>query len=173
MIDILRKRRSIRRYENRPIDEKSVDILKEALLRSPSSRGINPWNFIFVTDPGLLKKLSAAKEHGAAFLSGASLGIIVCGDESKSDAWIEDCSIASIIVQLTAQSLKLGSCWIQIRNRKHSEDKTSENYIRELFNLPEHIRIESIISIGYPAESKTLIPLNELDYSKIRFDKES
>ena len=48
MIEILRTRRSIRKYEKKPVDEKLVAILKEALLRCPSSRGINPWTFVFV-----------------------------------------------------------------------------------------------------------------------------
>ena len=105
MIEILRTRRSIRKYENKAIDGGSVDILKEALLRCPSSRGINPWTFIFVDEPELLQQLSQAKEQGSAFLKDAALGIVVCGDETKSDAWVEDCSIASIVVQLAAHSL--------------------------------------------------------------------
>jgi nitroreductase len=64
MIEILRSRRSIRKYEQRPIDEKSLATLKEALLRCPSSRGINPWTFIFVDKAELLAGLARAKEHG-------------------------------------------------------------------------------------------------------------
>lgn len=64
LLDILRKRRSIRRYKERAIEEEVVDILKEAALRSPSSRGINPWRFFFITDKSLLEELSRAKEQG-------------------------------------------------------------------------------------------------------------
>ena len=108
MIEILRSRRSIRKYEKRPIDERSLEILKEALLRCPSSRGINPWTFIFVDEVDLLAELSQAKEHGSGFLKNAALAIVVCGDESESDVWVEDCSIAAIVAHLTAHSLGSG-----------------------------------------------------------------
>jgi nitroreductase len=171
MIDILRERRSIRKYEKRAIHKESLEILKEALLRCPTSRGINPWMFVFVDDPGLLELLAKAKEHGSSFLKDAALGIVVCGDETKSDVWVEDCSIASIVVQLTTQSLGLGSCWIQIRNRPHSQDRTAEKYIQETLGIPQHMKVESIISIGYPAESKKPIPLEKLEFEKIRYNK--
>ena len=74
MIGILRTRRSIRKYERKAIDPESLDTLKEALLRCPSSRGINPWTFIFVDDPELLGRLSEAKETGSAFLEGSFPG---------------------------------------------------------------------------------------------------
>jgi nitroreductase len=168
MIDMLRTRRSIRKYEKKPIDKVSLEILKEALLRCPSSRGINPWMFIFVDDRQLLDKLSMSKKHGASFLKDAAIGIVVCGDDTKSDVWVEDCSIASIVVQLIAQSLGLGSCWIQIRKRDHSTHKTAEEYIQELLGLPMNMKVESIISIGYPAEIKKPIPLEKLEFEKIR-----
>lgn len=171
MIDILRERRSIRKYEKRAIHKESLEILKEALLRCPTSRGINPWMFVFVDDPGLLGLLAKAKEHGSSFLKDAALGIVVCGDETKSDVWVEDCSIASIVVQLTAQALGFGSCWIQIRKRPHSQDRTAEEYIQETLGIPQHLKVESIISIGYPAESKKPIPLEKLEFEKIRYNK--
>jgi nitroreductase len=127
--------------------------------------------FVFVDDPGLLGLLAQAKEHGSSFLKDAALGIVVCGDETKSDVWVEDCSIASIVVQLTAQTLGFGSCWIQIRKRPHSQDRTAEEYIQETLGIPQHLKVESIISIGYPAESKKPIPLEKLELEKIRYNK--
>ena len=171
MIDILRSRRSIRKYEKRTINKESLDILKEALLRCPSSRGINPWQFVFVDDEELLKRLAKTKEHGSSFLKDAALGIVVCGDEAKSDVWVEDCSIASIVAQLTAQSLGLGSCWIQIRKRSHSLEKTAEEYIRELLGIPQHLKVEAVISMGYPAETKRPVPREELESDKIHYNR--
>ncbi|MCS7280941.1 MAG: nitroreductase family protein [Desulfobacterota bacterium] len=167
MIEILRERRSIRKYKDIPIEAEKIELLKEAVLRSPSSRGINPWVFIFVDDKDLLLKLSYAKEHGSSFLKDAVLGVVVMGDETRSDCWVEDCSIASIILQLVAQSLGLGSCWIQIRNRMHSKEKTAEDYVRELLSIPSNLRVLSIISIGYPAERKRKVKLEELEHEKI------
>jgi nitroreductase len=153
MLEILRRRRSIRHYTGQAIAPETVDLLKEAVLRSPSSRGLDPWEFIFVTDKALLEALSSAKPHGAHFLREAALGVVVLGNEDKADTWIEDCAIASIILQLACESLGLGSCWVQIRLRPHDQEKSAEARAREILNIPPHLRVESIISIGYPAKS--------------------
>lgn len=167
MLEILRKRRSIRKYKDKEIESHIIDQLKEAVLRSPSSRGIGPWRFFFITDKARLDELSRAKEHGSGFLKDASLGVVVCADEAESDVWIEDCSIASIIMQLTGQSLGLGSCWIQIRNRMHRDARASEDFVRMVLNLSNKMRVESIIAFGYPDEELPPIPKEELEYSKI------
>jgi hypothetical protein len=75
-------------------------------------------------------------------------GIVVCADSNESDVWIEDCSIAAIIIQLTALSLGLGSCWAQIRNRQHDYEKTAEAYVKELLCLPEQMQVECILGIS-------------------------
>ena len=171
VLEAIEKRRSIRKYEKKAIDRQSMEILKEAALRSPSSRGINPWTFIFVDDPDVLKKLSGTREHGSDQLKGAALAIVVCGDETKSDVWIEDCTIAAIGLHFTAHSLGLGSCWSQMRNRTHSNEKTAEAYVQELLGIPKNLRVESIIGIGFPAETKTPVPADKLDYKKINCNR--
>lgn len=171
MIEILRKRRSIRKYTDEPIESKKIEILKEAVLRSPSSKGINPWQFIFIDDKEIIQKLKDCKPHGAAPLSTATLAVVMCADEIVNDAWIEDCSIASILLQLTAQSLGLGSCWIHIRNRMHSETKSSEKYVQELLNIPTHFRVLSIVSVGYPIQKREGKKFEELQFEKIKINE--
>lgn len=171
MIEILRTRRSIRKYQKRPIDTESLETLKEALLRCPTSMGNNSWTFIFVDAAELLERLSEAKEHGSAFVKNAALAIVVCGDERRSDVWVEDCSIAAIVAHLTAHSRGLGSCWIQIRNRFHSAEKSAETYIQELLGIPKNLRVEAIISIGFPAETRPAVPAEQLDFGKIRYNR--
>lgn len=135
-------------------------------MLSPSSRGFKPWEFVIVEDKSLLEKLSFAKP-GATFLKDAQLGIVVLGNPEKSDVWIEDTSIATTIVHLLSESLGLGSCWIQIRERKYNKEITSENYIREVLNIPDNIKVLSIVSIGYPAELKEVYSEDNLDYEKV------
>lgn len=170
MIDILRNRRSIRKYTNQPVEPEKLEILKEALLRSPSSKNINPWEFIFVSNPETIRKLKDCKPHGTIPLATAPLAVVICADETKNDVWIEDCSIASILLQLTAQSLGLGSCWIQIRNRQYSETISSENYIQQLLGHPQHFRVLSIITIGYSAARREGKPFEELQFEKIKIN---
>jgi len=166
-MDLITKRRSIRRFTADKIEAQKVELLKEAALRAPSSRGVNPWEFIFITDRSLLANLSTAKPHGSTFLKDASLGIVVCADPQKSDVWVEDASIATIFIELAATSLELGSCWIQIRDRMHDETQTAEVYIAHLLKIPSDLKVESMIAIGYPAESKPPHSKEELQNEKI------
>ncbi|HHV71635.1 MAG TPA: hypothetical protein GXX38_03355 [Clostridia bacterium] len=167
MLELLLKRRSIRRFKDTSLPADKIEQLLKAALLSPSSRNICPWEFIVVDDKELLKKLSQAKEHSASFLAGAPLGIVVIADQNKSDVWVEDCSIVSIIIQLMAESLGLGSCWIQIRNRMYSSAKTAEEYIRELLNIPANYGVESIIALGYPDEKKEPHREEDLQFNKV------
>ena len=138
-----------------------------ARLRAPTSMGNNSWEFVVVTDTELLGQLSRAKPHGATFLKTAPLGIVVCGDPQISDVWIENSSIASIYIHLAAASLNLGSCWIQIRERQHDDTQSAEAYIADVLGLPAHIRVLSIIAIGYPDESKAPHPRDALAYDRV------
>ncbi|MFO7937153.1 MAG: nitroreductase family protein [Kiritimatiellia bacterium] len=171
MIKLLRQRRSIRKYTSQKIEADKIEILKEAVLRSPSSRNINAWKFIFIDDLDLIAELSKCKPHGATPLESAQLAVLVCADETINDVWIEDCSICSILLQLTAQSLGLGSCWIQIRNRMHSDSVSAEKYIQDLLNIPEHFKVESIVTVGYPEQARSGKPMEELQFEKIRVNK--
>ena len=167
MLDIVRQRRSIREYEAREIDAELIGQMKEALLRAPSSRNIQPWRFVFVTDREKLVALSCAKASFGQPLAGAALGVVVCADDRISDCWIEDCSIAATILQLTATSLGLGSCWIQIRGRAHADGRSAEDHVREILGLPDDLRVECVVSLGYPAEEKKPMPDEKLGWDKI------
>jgi nitroreductase len=169
-LSLVQKRRSIRRYLNKPVEPEKIDLLVEAALRSPSSMGTNPWEFIVVTDRGLLEKLSLSKTFGSGFVKNAALAIIVCADPAKSDVWVEDASIASIFIHLAAESLGLGSCWVQIRERKHDETLSAEAYISELLRIRPGLRVEAIIAAGYPDETKPARRKEDLHYQKVHRD---
>lgn len=171
LLSLLRKRRSIRRFTNQPVESVKIDLLIESAVRAPTSRGRNPWEFIVVTDPRLLTQLAAAKEHGSAFLAGAPLAIVVAADTTKSDVWIEDCSIAAMVIQLTAENIGLGSCWVQIRGRSHDPDCSSEEYLKPLLDLPASHSIECILGIGYPGEEKAGHPSDGLPYNHVHRDR--
>ncbi|MFZ0240206.1 MAG: nitroreductase family protein [Desulfobacterales bacterium] len=166
-LDLIEKRRSIRRFTGTAIESAKIETLREAALRAPSSRGLNHWEFVFVTECGLLTKLSRAKAHGSAFLADAALGIVVCADPAKSDVWVEDAAIATIFIQLAAEALELGSCWIQIRQRMHDESMSAEAYITEALGLPTHLAVEAMVALGYPAEKKPPHKREALQYEKV------
>jgi nitroreductase len=170
-IELTRMRRSIRRYRNKPLEKDKIDLIIEAALRAPSSRGIRPWQLIVVEDPALIQNLARAKQHGSNFAGGAPLVIAVCADIEKSDVWIEDASIAASTILLAAQSLELGGCWIQIRNRQHDESMSAEKHIRRTLGLPERVSVLALVAIGYPAESLLPHPRTELPYGSVHSNR--
>ena len=76
VLSILQKRRSIRSYRKEPVEKEKVDMLIEAMLRSPSSKEAYPWEFIVIDDRTLLETLSKSKQQGSTHLRGAALGIV-------------------------------------------------------------------------------------------------
>lgn len=119
----------------------------------------------------MLAELARAKPHGSSFVGSASLAIVVCGDEQRSDVWVEDCSIAALIAHLTAHGLGLGSCWVQIRCRPHDEQRSAEQLVQQLLGIPAPLRIEAIVAIGHPAEHKPGHERRQLEVGKIHHDR--
>jgi len=171
LIDLLRKRRSVRRFEERPVEEDKVNILIEAVLRSPSSRSLNPWEFVVVRDREMLSRLAQAKPHGASFVKNAPLAFVICADPAKCDVWVEDCSIAAILLHLAATDLGLGSCWVQIRLREHADGRMAQEYVADLLGLPEGMVVEAIVAIGYPTETLTGHPRASLLDERVSFER--
>jgi len=152
--DLIEERRSIRRFLDRPVEPEKVDLLMEAALRAPSSRGVRPWEFVVVDERSQLEALAACKPHGAGFLSQAPLGIVVCADPEQCDVWVEDSAITVTFIQLMAVELGLGSCWIQVRKRALAGGSPAGDYIARHLGLPDRLEVEAMIAVGYPAAPK-------------------
>jgi nitroreductase len=165
-IDLLRQRRSTRKFENRPVEGGKIEKILEAALMAPSSKRSTPWHFVVVDEKEKLDKMAVCRETGSKFLENAPLAIVVLAEETKSDVWVEDAAIAAILIQLEAEDLGLGSCWIQVRGRRKDESITTEAYLQELINAPSELKIECIIAIGYKDEEK-----KPFDESKLQTDK--
>ena len=169
--DLLKNRRSIRKYLPTAVEQDKITLITKAALMSPSSKRSNPWEFIVIQDTETLQKLAGCRPHGSQFLAESPLGIIVTADTTKTDVWLEDASIAAIIMQLQAQDLALGSCWIQVYGRNKDDETTTESYIRGLLDIPEHFAVLSIISIGYPNEERKPYDEGKLAVDKIHTEK--
>lgn len=167
MNELLRKRRSIRKYKDKKVQVETVNLLIESMLRSPSSKGINPWQILLVEDEGIVHALASAKPHGAKFLASAKQCIVVIADPSQTDVWVEDTSILLTVAHLTATDLGLGSCWVQIRNREATSGQSSEAYVRQVLNIPETMAVEAILGFGYPDEEKKGHPEDKLQWEKV------
>jgi len=84
-----------------------------------------------------------------------------------SDVWNEDCSIASIILQLSAEALGMGSSWVQIHRRYHNDDQTANEFISELLHIPDHLEVLSVVGIGYKAADRPALTDKEIDWQKV------
>jgi nitroreductase len=166
-LDSIIKRRSIRSFTDEQVSAEHIHSLIEAALRAPSSMGHRPWHFVVVTDKKMLAELASAKPHGGSFLKNAPLGIAICADPLKSDVWVEDASIAAVFIQLAAESLDLGSCWIQLRNRMHDEHTPAGRFAANVLGLPDGLEVECIIAAGHPAERKPSRSREELLWDRV------
>lgn len=167
VLSLIRNHRSIRRFQSRQVEQEKVDSLIEAALRAPSSRNLKPWELIVVDSPEILVQLSRSKPYGASFLAEAPLAVVICADPERCDVWIEDCSIVASFILLTAESLGLGGCWIQIRKRVHDGAQTAGDFIRQVLDIPGNLEVEAIVAVGYPGENPKPHPREELEYTKV------
>lgn len=169
-LNLLQKRRTVRRYREEKIEEEIIDQILKAGLLSPSSKNKKPVEFIVVEDKETLKKLKESKNKGIEGLNTALCAIVVIADSQLSDVWIEDASIAATMIQLAASEQGLGSCWIQIRKRKNNNGD-SEDEVKASLNIPEKYSVLSIISLGYKDEEKNPYDDKDYDFSKVHRDK--
>ncbi|MCD8166064.1 MAG: nitroreductase family protein [Bacteroides sp.] len=169
--ELIKNRRSMRKFTGEPLSQDDVVTLLKAALLSPSSKRSNCWQFIAVDDKETLDKLSRCKEHGATFIKEAALAIVVTGDPLASDVWIEDCAVASLMIQLQAEDLGLGSCWVQVRERFTAAEMPSDEYVHGVLDLPLQLQVVSIIAIGHKGMERK--PFNEehLQREKIHLNR--
>ena len=155
-IDMLKKRRSIRQYTKEAVTGEQLQLVINAGLLSPSSRSIRPWELIVVQNKDTLQKMSECRVGSAKMLANASAAVVVIANAEKSDVWTEDCSIVMSNMHLMADSLGLGSCWIQGRLRQAPDGRTTEEYLRDILGYPKEYCLEAVLSIGVPAVRKDI-----------------
>lgn len=152
--ELLLNRRSIRRYTDEQLSADDVKLILEAGLLAPTSKNSHSTRFVVVDDRDKLKAMSECRTMGAGPIAGAAMAVVVCGDSSKSDVWVEDCSIAAAYMQLQAAALGLGSCWIQIRGRYGADNASAEETIQEMLGLPGHVCVECVVTLGHKNEQR-------------------
>lgn len=171
LLEMMYNRRSVRKYTGTCISDEDLQQVLKAGLLSASGRHIRPWEFIVVKDKEMLEKLSEARTGAAGMLCQADAAVVVIADESKTDVWIEDCSITMANMHLMADSLGLGSCWIQMRLREAADGRTSEAYVRDILNVPDTYRVEAILSLGMPKDKADAHTEADLMMEKIHYEK--
>ena len=169
--ELIKNRRSMRKFTDEELTQEQVVELMKAALMAPTSTRSNAWQFVLVDDKETLKKLSLCKEQASQFIADAALAVVVTADPLASDVWIEDASIASIYLQLQAEDMGLGSCWVQVRERFTASGMDSGQYVQQVLDIPLQLQVLSIIAIGHKGMERK--PFNEehLQWDKIHLNK--
>ncbi len=169
MLEVMRSRRSVRRYTAEKISDDSLKKILSGALLAPSGHSKYPCEFIVVKNRELLEKMSHCRKVVAKMLEGAAAAIVVVADKDKSDTYVEDSCVAMMSMELVATSLGIGNCWIQVRNRVAEDDSPSEIYLRGLLNFPKNFACQSILSLGYPEKPPRVRELDQLNFDKVSY----
>lgn len=168
--ELVKQRRSMRKFTDEALTPEEVETLLKSALMAPSSKGKHAWHFVVVDDKEMLERLSRVKTVGSDWLAGAPLAIVVVGDPTESDVWIEDASVATTILLYQAEDLGLGACWVQIRERYNPEGVPSDTLVRELLNIPEPLSVLSIVAVGHKGMERKPFNEDRLLWEKVHVD---
>ena len=160
------KRISVRKFEDKPVEEEKLVQLMKAAMASPSAGNQQPWEFYVVTDKTKIAELSKASQY-AACATNAPVVIVPCY-KTEGLRFPEfdqiDTAIASENIWLEATSLGLGAVWLAIAPIPERMEK-----VRAALSLPENLKPFALIPVGYPAESRA--QQNRFDENKIHWMK--
>lgn len=171
VLDVLEQRRSVRAYTGAPIaDDKLMQILSAGLLGG-SGKALYPAEMVVIRDRTMLESLSGCRVGAAGMLAGAACAVVVIADAEKSDTWVEDASIMLANMQLMAERLGVGTCWVQGRGRTAPEGCSTEDFVRRLVSFPQRFRLEAILSMGIPAEHPPRKTADPSADGRVHFDR--
>ena len=160
MLEAMRRRRSIRKFEGRKVEDGDVTRLMDAGLVAPTGKNTLCTEFFAVTDKAKIERLAQCRDGMAASsLRTAPLAILVAGRHKDSDVWREDASAAAAFVLLEATEMG------QVFQRPCGSG-TSEEAVRRILGIDPEFSILCAIAVGYPAEEKEPRNLETLDRSR-------
>jgi nitroreductase len=148
-LEAIRTRRSVRRYDARPVPEELIEKVLAAAMSAPSARNAQPWHFVVIDDRAMLAEVARINPN-AQMARNAPLGIMVCGDlslELSPGYWVVDCAAAVENLLLAAHALGLGAVWTGVYPRQERMDG-----LRRLAKLPDNVMAHSLVLLGYPGE---------------------
>lgn len=154
VFEVIKKRRSIRRYKREAkIPEEHLLKIFEAARLAPSAGNRQPWKFIVVKDPEIKRKLAEACNN-QMFIADAQVAVVAIGDPSISRWYAQDPMIAVEHMVLEATELGYGTCWIGAFN---------EDAVKKVLNIPPELKVVCVIPIGVPDEEPPARPRKAIE----------
>lgn len=166
ILDVIMRRRSIRKYTEEPVTREQIITLLQAAMAAPSAMNRKPWEFVVVTEP---ERLAALRRRLVLGNYNAPVAIVVCGNLRRAapaiakDFWVVDCSAATENILLAATGLGLGTVWIGVYPLR-----PVMALIRGLLGLPRHVAPLAVVWVGHPAESKP--PRTQYDEANVHWE---
>lgn len=165
-MEIIKIRRSIRKYQNKPVERDKIEQLLRAAMQAPSAANQRPWEFIVVQDKETLKRLSGISPY-SKMTADAPLALVLLGNREKfkrPDMWQQDMGAAAQNILLEAVELELGSVWLGI-----APVEARMKYIKEMFQLNDSLQPFCVIAIGYPREEENVF-IDRYDPSAVHYE---
>lgn len=168
MLEVMRRRRSIRKFKPDKVSEAEIESLVNAGLLAPSAENVRPVELIVVRDKTTIERLAACRDNGGRALAGAPLAIVVLGRTSESSLWDADAAVAATYILLQAEQLGLGCCWVQMYKKFSANRRPADELSRGFLNPPPGLAVFCAMAIGHADEQKEPYSIEELDRSKVR-----
>ena len=167
VLEAIRKRKSVRKYRNKKVEEEKLFAVLEAARLAPSASNRQEWRFIIVRDQVSKKKLAEAANN-QSFIAEASIVIAACAETDEhvmscgQACYPIDVAIALDHITLAAVELGLGTCWIGAFDEKK---------VKQILEIPSEIRVVALMPLGYPYDS-SMVNKNRLSLNEIsKFEK--
>lgn len=157
LTEILKKRRSVRRFDGRPVPHEVTDNILKLALSAPSSKNTRSTRFMVVDRREDLGRIAGMRDFGSAFLADVPCAVLVCGDASATDLWVDNAAISATVLQLAAEEAALGSCWVHVNGRPQRREEPdgamAEDHLREFLPIPADWKPLCFVALGYPADA--------------------
>jgi nitroreductase len=146
LMDVIRDRRSIRKYKSTPVSHSDIEYVLEAARLAPSWGNRQCWRYIIVTDEELRKKITIRD-----WAAEAPVVIVGCADPTKAGDkagkpyYMLDMGISMEHLILAAHDRGLGTCWLG--------GQFDEEVVCEALGVPESHRVVALTPLGYPDEA--------------------
>jgi nitroreductase len=167
ILEIIFKRRSIRVYQNKEVNQETLKLLLQAAMAAPTANNGQPWEFIAITEKDIMDKLRAKMKYGN-YNAPAAIAVLanlkIARNDSSIRYWVQDCSAAVENILIAAVGLGLGTVWI---GSYPNEDSMAIE--REILGIPESIVPLALIYVGYPGEERPT--RTQYDESRVHWQK--
>jgi len=160
-------RRSIRKYEDKPVEKEKVEKLLRAAMQAPSAVNQQAWEFIVVENKDTLNKLSGMNPY-SKLVAGAPLAIVALSNSDNHklpSAWQQDMGASLENLLLEAVYLDLGAVWLGVATAEENM-----KFITDTFDLPKNIIPFGLVIVGYPDDSQKNSFTDRFDEKKVHYE---